>query len=540
MNIVDKVSSMEKLPTTATDGQIYEVQSAAGLNSSFYVVRNGAVWDETMHPHLRNAIDEALMPHCLVREADGTFTFAPFSWAPRRVGDDHTNPMPTFIGRPIKDVFFYQNRLAFLVDENVILSCAGDFGNFWRNTILDYIDSDVVDVAVTTTQVSILEHAILFNDGALLLADQTQFSLSNGEDGVTPASMSIMPVTYYTINKTARPVTMGTEVYFCGDVAGKTVVYEYTRLQQDDATTAAEITAHVPGLIPSGIKRLCSGTRSLFAFTGGKDAYCYQLYWNGNEKVMSAWRPWTFGGNVRAASVIDDRLHLIVDYGDGVYLERLDLAETSKPASQPAQVYLDRRVELAGEFDGERTEFTLPYSVALADRGLVDVIYGSSMPVPHQRAQPAKIEWASSTKLSVPGNVAGLTTIGLRYGFHIELSQQFPVDYQGRPLTSGRLQMRSLLIRYTNSGYFAAEVYPYGRTRRDGTEPPKRTVEFTGRTLGTASTTLGDPSYSNGSFQVPLAGDSRKMVIRLANDSHMASTFSSAEWEGLFNSRALG
>jgi hypothetical protein len=348
-SITGRVASVEKLPETAADGAIYEVQGSDYLPStSFYVVRNGAVWDETVRPGLTNAIDEATMPYCLIREGDGTFTFAPFSWAPRRVGDEKTNPLPTFVGRTVRDVFFYQNRLAFLVDENVVLSCAGDFGNFWRNTVLDAIDSDVVDVAVTTTQVSILQHAILFNDGALLFADQTQFSMSNGESGVTPASMSIQPVTHYTVNKEAKPVALGTEVYFCGEASGRSVFYEYSRLQDAESTTAADITAHVPGLIPGGIKKLCGGPRSLFTFDGTTDAFCYQLYWNGNEKLMSAWRPWSFFGNVLSASVLDDHLYLVIEYSDGAYLEKMDLSDGAHPDNQPKQVYLDRRVSLVG------------------------------------------------------------------------------------------------------------------------------------------------------------------------------------------------
>lgn len=539
MPVTGRVASVEKLPETAANGTIYEVQgSTANPFSSFFVVRNGDVWDETVKPGLRNAIDEATMPHCLIREGDGTFTFAPFSWAPRRVGDDKTNPMPTFIGRGLRDVFFYQNRLAFLVDENVILSCAGDFGNFWRNTVLDVIDSDVVDVAVTTTQVAKLDHAILFNDGALLISDQTQFSMSNGEDGVTPASMAIRPATHYTVNRSAKPVAMGSEVYFCGDVAGHSVVYEYSRLQDTDATVAADITAHVPGLIPGGVEFLATGTRSLFAFNGGPEAYCYQLYWNGDEKLMSAWRPWTFGGDVLAAEVLDDSLYLVIKYSDGVYLERMQLADGSKPATQPKQVYLDRRVELAGAYDEatDRTTFALPYDVPLDQREKIEVVWGSGSPTPHQRVQQANVTWTGLKTLTVPGNLPGTSCLGLRYDFFIELSQQFPVDYQGRPLTSGRLQMRTISVRYTDSGHFQVEVCPYGRVPSF----PKRVEQFNGRTLGTEATTLGQPSYSSGSFRVALAGDSRKVAIRLTNDSYMGSTFSSAEWEGLYNSRAMG
>jgi hypothetical protein len=117
---------------------------------------DGSVWNETVAPGLANAIDELTMPWALVRQGDGSFVFAPFSWKPRRVGDLTTNPMPPFIGRTIRDVFFYQNRLGFAVDDGVVFSASGDLGDFWRRTVLDYIDSDTIAASAATTDVAIL------------------------------------------------------------------------------------------------------------------------------------------------------------------------------------------------------------------------------------------------------------------------------------------------------------------------------------------------------------------------------------------------
>jgi hypothetical protein len=535
-SIAGKVASIESLPEVAADGTLYEIQgSTSGLGLSFYVVRNGDVWDETVLPGLRNQLDELTLPHCLIREGDGTFTFAPFSWAPRRAGDEKTNPSPTFTGRKINDVFFYQNRLAFLSDENVVLSAAGDFGNFFRNTVIDLIDSDVVDVAVTSSRVSILEHAVLFNDGALLFSDQAQFALSNGETGVTPASVAIRPVTNYEVTKGLSPVVLGSEVYFAGEAAGHSVVYEYVRLPDSDATSASEITAHVPGLLQAGIKTLIAPTRTLLAFTGSTVAYAYQLYWNGNEKVMSAWRPWSFRGDVLTANHMGNLVHLVVRYSDGVYLEKLDLSDGAKPLTQPTQVFLDRRAEILGVTASGFTTFTVPYPVPVGDRGLVLAISGTTH-------NPLDIEWLTTTTFRVPGTVAAKVTFGYTYRTRIVLSQLFPVDYQNNPLTSGRLQIRSFTVRYSDTGYFEAVVYPYG----EATSPtlvskrPARRVQFSGKSVGTDDLILGAPSYSSGSFRFSVSADSSKARIVLENSSYMSSTFTSAEWEGLYFNRAFG
>lgn len=72
--------------TPPPEGAIYRVQGdETGGFMSYYVVRRGGVWEECVKPGLVNAIDPKTMPHALVRDADGSFVFAPFSWAPRRV-----------------------------------------------------------------------------------------------------------------------------------------------------------------------------------------------------------------------------------------------------------------------------------------------------------------------------------------------------------------------------------------------------------------------------------------------------------------------
>ena len=61
---------------------------------SYYVVYRAGAWEECLKPGMANAIDAKTMPHALIRTADGSFIFAPFSWAPRRVGDESNNPQP--------------------------------------------------------------------------------------------------------------------------------------------------------------------------------------------------------------------------------------------------------------------------------------------------------------------------------------------------------------------------------------------------------------------------------------------------------------
>jgi hypothetical protein len=540
--LTGSVPSIEKLPENAPNGALYAITGSKDVGFvTFYVRRNGAVWDETVAPGQINAYKSETLPHALVRETDGTFTFAPFSWAPRRVGDANSNPRASFVGRTIRDVFFYQNRLGFVSDENAIVSCAGDFGNFWRNTVLDYIDSDVIDMAVSTPNVAILNYALAFNDGIFLMADQTQFSLTNGEDGMTPSSVAVDPVMNYEVNVNVRPVTIGTEAYFCGDQNGYSIVWEYTRMQDNEATSAAEISAHVPAYIPGKLRKLIAAKnlKALFAVTGGPDVYVYQFYWNGNEKLLSAWRKWTFNGNVIGGEYLGGYLYFLIRRGTEVFLERLHLEQKSRPLEQSHQVYLDRRKTLSGAYNSstDRTEFILPYN---PDQSKFRVIRGKSHPSrPGSVMNPANYVWLAPNIVSVVGNEQAKATGGELYSMRLTFSRQFPVDYQGRNVTTGRLQLRTFTINYADTAFFRTEVAPYGAAMAPAVEAvvPAKMADFTGKVVGEDELRLNAPTFHTGRYSFQVYGDASQATITLANDTHVASTFVSAEWEGFYFNR---
>lgn len=545
-SFVGSVQRFDKLPETPSEGAIYKVTGDDNTGFvSYYVRYSGGVWNETVEPGLANAIDAKTMPHALVRQADGSFTFAPFSWAPRRVGDQTTNPNPGFIGRGIRKVFFYQNRLAFLYDENTVLSCAGDFGNFWRMTVLDYIDSDVVDIAASSTKVSILADAAPFADGILLTSDQTQFSLTNGELGVSPASMAIRPTTNYNVNPKAGLAALGSDVYFAVERNGFAAIREYSRLSGGEATSAADVTAHVPRYIPGGVHQIipADDLNCLFVLTKGKEwsIYVYNFYWaSGEEKLQSAWHEWFFAVGVRviSASYLRGYLYVVVRRADGIYLERFDLQNGARPSSTSNQVFLDRRAEITGTYlsGSNQTEFQLPCSPTPATW---QIIRGDAHSQPQTLIDPATYQWVAPDRIRVPGNeTAGPVVVGRTYLFTFTFSSFFPRKADGTAVTSGRTQVRTLFLNFRDTGYFKTEVSPYGFNPVTEEVLPGKLNETTGKTLGSNDFKLNRPLYAKGVYPIQVFGQNTQAKITISNLTHVACVFTGGEWEAFYNNRA--
>ena len=145
-----------------------------------FVTNNGNAleegqWEETVEAGIQFKFDYSTMPHVLIRQADGNFRFARVDgdtytisgtdytlpkWGERTVGDLDSAPNPSFIGSKINNVFFFRNRLGFLADDNVVLSRAAEFFNFFPETVLSVIDSEPIDVAASHTKVAILRTAV--------------------------------------------------------------------------------------------------------------------------------------------------------------------------------------------------------------------------------------------------------------------------------------------------------------------------------------------------------------------------------------------
>ena len=135
---------------------------------------------------------------------------------------------------------------------------------------------------------------------------------------------------------------------------------------------------------------------------------------------------------------------------------------------------------------------------------------------------------------------AAAATIGNLYETRVVFSEQFPQDWQGRSLTTGRLQLHTFTVNTIDTAYARAEVYPYGRRAAEQNPDLVHTQTFSGRVLGSLGAILGEQSYASGPFTFSVASHSKEVSIELVNDTPFSMTITSGEWEGLFHSRVLG
>ena len=526
---------------TPANGDVWEiVGDPNNAFDNYYVKWDSAnsVWVESTPVGISYKLDATTMPHKLVRNGDGTWTFEEITWNDRLVGDDNSNPEPSIVGIAISDIFLYRNRLGFTAEESVVMSRAGDFYNLFARTVTAVLDDDPIDFNVSHSKVSLIRHALPFSGALLLFSDKTQFQVT-AEAALTPSTAKADTTTEFEASSKCRPVASGQDVYFPVERGDYTSIREYFVEELSTTNDAFDITAHAPKYIPANVFKMCASTSedSLVAFSLNERnvMWLYKYYWKDSDtKVQSAWARFVFADDdvILGGEFVGSKLYLVVQRSDGMHIEWVDLQNTAAdltlPDGESIVVHLDRKTALTGSYNAgtNLTTWTLPY----AESEEMAVVLGDSFT--GRAGEKLNHTAASSTTLTAVGDFsAGEAYVGRVYEFAWTLSEQFVRGENNMAVLGGRLQLRQLALLYEHTGYFTVEVTPPGGSTY--------TYKFTGKLLGNSSFVLGKPSVQRGEFRVPVLSDASKVSIVVKNNSYLPSNFQSAQWTGFFIARAL-
>lgn len=356
----DKIQSIPKLPLQCKNGYKVKIVNTAEVDSDdmwveFKTTNNQAygpgVWEETNAPGITYEIDELTMPHQLVRQADGSFKFEPVVWEDRIVGDLESNPDPSFIGTPIRNIFFYRNRLGFLSLESIILSKAGDYFNFFATTAQTVTDDDPIDITATSTKPVTLNYVQNTAAGLLLFGQNEQFMLSaDATDVLSPKTANLGSISKYEADEEVEAVNLGTSVAYISKTNLYTRMYELSRIRTDSPPVASNVTTSVSELIPNTIDNIVSSPAiSLLSLgtSGDNTLYQYRFLDAGDERQINTWYKWELSGNLLDQFFDVSTFYAVVSNGSKVLVSSYDLTQASEqgyltlPTGERTDVCLD-------------------------------------------------------------------------------------------------------------------------------------------------------------------------------------------------------
>ena len=580
--VKNSVQRFTDLPAVSPNGMVVEVKGDESTNFDNYYVKfvtnNGNAleegqWEETVEAGIEFKFNYSTMPHVLIRQADGNFRFARVDgdtytisgtnytlpvWGERTAGDIESAPDPSFIGRKINNVFFFRNRLGFLADDNVILSNVSEFFNFFPDTVLTVVDSHPIDVAASHTKVAILKHAVTMGEQLILFSEQTQFVLSSSADNLTPTTANVLVSTEFESSDDAAPVGSGNSIYFLtkkGNFAG---IREYITQTNETARDAANITIHVPRLIPSNIFKLAvSNNQDILVCVGtdnpNKLFINRWLFGGQGQKVLNSWFTFTINENrsIKNVDFIGTDLFLVIEEANTVTLEKIPFESDFKESNAEFEFHLDHKVTEADvtvsyNSSTDKTTFTLPYRLRakmdIVGRFLasnetstfVDINGVTQTLKPATVIQSTNLTNGSTATIEANGDYRNAKfIIGEPYDMHYRFSKQRITEtpqQNSAEIISSRLQLHHFYIKFEKSGFFQVEVTPELRDTS--------THKFSGRFLGAASAAIGQLNLETGTFRVPIMSRADRVDIDVKNKTFLPTLLASAEYEAMFHMKS--
>lgn len=557
--IKGSTASVTDLPTIATHGFIVRIQGNASTEYDDWYLKFEAnagsgfgpgQWRETVAPDIDYKLDPATMPHVLVRENDGTYTFKQFIWGNRIAGDTNSAANPSFVGHPINNITVFRNRLVLLSDENVIMSAADEFERFFPETVQTVLDADPIDLTCGGSQVNILLAAVPFASTLLLFSRHGQFRMDSGSltvQPLTPKSANITAMTAFELYDGVDPVAAGRTIFFSiprGEYSG---LREYFLPDTTSPVPASdEVTSAVPRFIPSDVAQMTASVSeeavAVITKSQPKRVYLYKFFFQGDQKLQSAWSYWEVSGakSIIGIQFVDSDLYAVVEYSDGVYLERVIARPENVDTGATYELLVDRKATEAActvaltnpaGLDLQST-ITLPYPRnTTAQMVVVGRQFTGNTIAPGQVIYPIA---QTSNTITVRGDLtAAKFFVGelydMRYEFSTPYLKEQPQGGGVAVIGGPRLQMRTWTLIHDRSGHFELWVTPRGR---DTKKHP-----YNGLLMGDPGALLGQVSQMVGKFRVPVLAQNIDTKVEIRSSSPLPCRIQSAEWEGQYFSR---
>ena len=550
------VNDVSLLPKQCKHGYIVKVSNSRQSDEDDYYLKFEGLnnqdgtgsWVECAKPGIDLSLTN--MPLAIQRTAlanpgtsteIATFTIKQFGYADRRVGDENTNPMPSFVDKRINRVLFFRNRLAFLAGENVVLCRPGTLGepDFFSETALTVSANDPIDISCSSNFPSELFDGIDINSGLVVFSSNQQFLLSSDDTVLNPDTAKLRSISTFNYNKDIPPISLGTTVAYLDNSGKFSRFNEMANIAREGEPNVVNQSQVVPTLIPKNVDLFTNSRENNLVLIGKTDSDEVQgfRYLNvGDKRQQSAWFKWKFNNPLKYHFVINDEYYFL-DTDNFLQEVRLVQTESDPSIIQDNVDYLlhiDNHVEISGgQFDHPTNKTTFSglnwlTSVTTPNYDLV-VIDTNTASTRVGRYAKATI---SGTSFTVPGDWSGATIfVGYLYEYKVLFPTFYLTQTQGE---SARADVNSSLVIHRMKLHFG-KIGLYETTlSRIGKNDYTEVYE---------STELDEYDVSDAPYvdefikTIPVYERNTNVDITLKSQHPAPSTLRAVSWEGDFSPR---
>ena len=463
-------------------GKIYYLANSYGeFESGYYIVRS--VVDKPYllkirTPDAYSVIDNNRMPLVLLPSNEGaTWTLEKGDYNVRTSGTKELNPGPSIWenGRqvPLSSVAIFRNRLWFGAADTVFSSAIDDYGNFFIENPLLLVDSDPIDVRLSSNKYSPVSSITPFESFLFVntTADQ-QFTLQGSDNQITPYTAELGSASFFSTAPLVKPILMGSQVYFFD--ANR--VYVFLGSRAVNVQRSVEVSKGVPNYLPSqwGAIGVNNAYDTMFMVDkeDKKTVYGYTNRYQGDQIIQNAFFKNKYPWEVEAIYSQEEYIYFIAKNDNNKYY----LVSQRFREDEPEAIYLDNISYLVTDgvnavYDAASNTTTLTFD-GVDDIDNNELLFGwTDLQDPRSGTILTiktidRTSTPGTTLVSCTGNVADVgNTIyfGKNYKMEIVLNPQYQRDQQNNVI-DGVLSLRNMHCRFFNTGPFRVEKTIRGRS----------------------------------------------------------------------------
>ena len=598
--IGQRAQDISRLPAMNKQGYVAQISNAADLETDDYYVKfeanNGTSgagsYEETVRPHnfdgsgndpMLKGFDAATMPHALINNRNGTFSFVKLDeatanaanndnyWKDRDVGDDVSNPFPTFTGHKIQEMFFHRNRLGFVSGENIILSQPGSYFNFFIVSAISFSDDNPIDITVSDVKPAFINHVLPIQKGLMMFSDNGQFLLFTESDIFSPKTARLKKVASYECDSSIQPVDLGTSILFTSNVAAYARAFEATIIDDDTPPQIVEQTRVVPEFLPKDITKSANSTAIgivSYSKKGDSAVYHYKYYNAGNKREQSAWYSWTLtgtaqhtlytGGSFFAVTLHDNSYKLCryeyVTDADSTRSYVLggsanDVGSALKTARQ-FEAHLDMMTiatNVAGSTQTttapEKTVLTIPYTPANTTNLVMVGLSGNDSDGNSIAGVVRTADAVGTNSVTFNGinlHSAAKVAVGYKYTSIIELPTYYLNVGQNVYDVDGDLRINGINFEMGVGGpveFHLTSPYSFVDASGNVTKDVDDYVQFESGVLSNSSVFDKPPAELARSVRVPIQRKNEKYTLQIQIPDPFSTAIISGSWDGIYHNR---
>ena len=593
--IGQKAQDISRLPAMNKDGYVAQISNAADLDTDDYYVKfeadNGTSgagsYNECVRPNnfssnsdtMVAGLDPATMPHALINNRNGTFTFTKLDfaskgntenyWKNREVGDDTSNPFPTFVGSTIQEMFFHRNRLGFVSGEQIVMSQPGQYFNLFIVSAISASDDNPIDITVSDVKPAFINHILPIQKGIMMFSDNGQFLLFTESDIFSPKTVRLKKISSYECDATIQPVDLGTSVLFTSNVSAYARAFEATILDQSTPPNILEQTRVVPEFLPKDITKSTNSTSigiTTYGKKGDSAIYHYKYYNAGEKREQSAWYTWTLtgtmqhmlytGGSFFAVTFHDGayklcRYEYVTDAtSDRTYVLGTGTVGSPLETSRQFEAHLDNMTiatNVAGSAQTttapEKTVLTIPYTPANTTDLFMVGLSGNDSDG-NSIAGTVRAADAVGTNSVTFNNInlhsAAKVAVGYKYTSTIELPTYYFNAGQNAYDTNGELRISGINFELGVGGpmeFHLTSPYEYIDASGNVTKDIDDYVQFESGILSNSSVFDKPPADLARSVRVPIQRKNEKYTLQIKVPDPFSTAIISGSWDGNYSNK---